>query len=92
MTTSRHADRSLPPSDGPWWFACDHPERPADEWIIWIYECDACTLALVAAAEAQPDRRVDERTHDHRIWLVTTILDTLAHVREWRAEHGHRPL
>ena len=51
--TRRHPDIELP--DGLWW-ACDHPERPAD--------CDGCFIAAQAAAAQAPSAFVvDRRPH-----------------------------
>lgn len=94
VTVSNHAERGTPEPNGDprWWFACDHPERPHAEWTIYVFECDRCTLALVAAVAADPDAASDEYDHTHRRDKRTTLADTLANVRAWRAEQGYRPL
>lgn len=73
------------PSEGGW-FACEHPERPADDFVAWVWDCDPCMLALVADAERAPD----ERTIDYpasQLGMPATTAETLAAARAWRLEH-----
>lgn len=45
----RHPDRPKGLSPDSWW-GCDWPERPADELVLWLYQCDGCLMHLAAAA------------------------------------------
>ncbi len=77
-----------PTTEPRWWYACDHPERPLDKWVIWVWDCDACTLALIAAAATDPEHRADIYTPANQRERITTVAETLAAVRAWRGENG----
>jgi hypothetical protein len=75
---------------GPWWFGHEHPERPPDDFCAWSWDCDPCTMHLVAAAAREPGvvaHHVDTGTK-----TITTLAYTLECAREWRADHGLRAL
>lgn len=36
------------------WFACEHPERPAEFHTLWHASCPACLIALQAALASTP--------------------------------------
>ena len=74
---------------GPWWIAHEYPERPADEWTIWSWDCEACVLHLVAAARRGD--RIATIEHDGSTATVT-VTDALVAARAWRAENGYREL
>ena len=76
---------------GPWWIAHEHPERPPDDYCVWSWNCDACMLHLVVAAELDPDHHAEEFTV-HGSGSTTTVAETLAEARTWRAERGMRAI
>lgn len=79
------------PSPGPWWAACDHPEKPGDQWVLWSWDCDACIMHLAAAA-AQEGGIYAEHYASTIQPTATTVAGTLAAARVWRAEQGMREL
>ncbi len=93
MTSYHHPNRPRPP-DMPsgWWYACDHPERAHESLTVWVWDCDACVLALVAAAQRDPTHASDEYDEQQEHVRRTTIADTLAAVRAWRTDQGLRRL
>lgn len=79
--------------DGPYWIAHDHPERPADKWVLWDWGCDACYIHLEAtvrldvplgalrSVSTEGGPPIIER-HSNQAMLVA--------VTEWRREQGLR--
>ena len=78
--------------DGPWWVAHEHPERPADDWVLWSWSCDACIMHLAASDAVQGGDGYAEHVRGDVVVAQTTIANTLADARAWRAEHGMRNL
>jgi len=75
----------------PWWIAHEYPERPVDRHTVWSWDCDACMMHLVASANVAGDLYAEE-FQVHAIKQPTTVNDTLAEARAWRAEQGMTPL
>lgn len=63
---------------------------------MWAWDCDACTLSLIAAAANAPEHPTHEYLtlfgDDAKPDRIVTVTETLRAVREWRAETGRRPL
>lgn len=75
--------------DQPWWWACSQPERLPDDYACWLWECDACTLHLIAAVRRAPG---DVSWVAPGPSIEATMAETLIDARAYRAEHGLRPL
>lgn len=43
-----------PPLEFGGWWACEHPERPADDSCAFWHACEACRLAFAATARLDP--------------------------------------
>lgn len=61
---------------GPWWFACEHPERPHDGWTVWDESCRPCRIHLDVAAAAEPHRqgRRFSSAGAHGEWLPLAVV------------------
>jgi len=58
---------------------------------VWSWDCDRCMVHLIASASIVGDLYAEEFTvHGSR--TSTTVTQTLAEARAWRAEHGLRAL
>lgn len=54
MTGSNHPLKDVPANSefgGSHWFACDQPERPADERTLFRTDCEPCRIALNMALQ-----------------------------------------
>lgn len=38
-----------------YWWACQHPERPAEGFTAWLWECDPCMIAMAAYVAQYPE-------------------------------------
>ena len=76
---------------GPYWIACEHPERPLDGWSITDFGCDACMIALVVATTTNPAYRAD-RFDSGRATKHGNRVEILESARQWRADRGLRAI
>ncbi len=52
---------------GSTWYACKHPERPMDPFVVWHYHgCRSCRVAASALRMRNPDDQ-------HVQWLNTVM-------------------
>lgn len=57
--------------DARYWWACDLPGRPADEWVHWSYGCVDCRAHMARTLVNQGDGPVGESTDNPDGTLLT---------------------
>lgn len=69
--------------EGPWWLACEHPERPPDQWVLWSWDCDACLLHMRAAVAHDPGHMPYYVADDGSI-QITPLAEAYDRAVTWR--------
>lgn len=69
---------------GPWWFRCSHPERPGDNWAVYLWSCDGCTVGLVADVQVEPHAAATthEKDDEGRSCSLADVLDDCTRYRD----------
>lgn len=71
------------------WFKCEHPEQPGDDHTIYLWDCDACVIGLIADARDHPEMPSTSRDGDGQaMGSARNLRDTLALALAYRRGEG----